>query len=244
MDSLRRLSKFKFGRQRWWIVLVLFTLAAQVAVCEEDDAGSKDSSVTTENRRVPASDGRPERELGFEGMGSVGHFHIFANSWWSNFYMGGVEYYRHSWGYAAGARLDYTAAVMGVVLRQPADASFWGNFPLYKPMPREYVGGLNIAPIGIRMQWFSDRAIKPYLTGRGGLMGTTKKALSVDGSYLNWTLQVGTGVQFRLSDRWDGRVGWGFFHFSNGFIVPSNPGLDSMGYTCGLNYHLSGRRGQ
>ena len=244
MDFFDGFSKFKFGRRHWWIALVILTLAAQAAVCEEDDAGSKGSSVATENRRIPASDGRPERELGFEGMGSVGHYHIFANSWWSNLYLGGAEYFRHSWGHAVGARLDYTGAVTGVVLRQPADASFWGNFPHNKPMPREYVGGLSVAPIGIRMQWLSNRAVRPYLLGRGGAMGTTKKALSVNGSYLNWSLQMGTGVQFRLSQRWDGKVGWQFFHFSNGFIVPSNPGLDSMGYTVGLNYHLSGRRSQ
>jgi opacity protein-like surface antigen len=241
MDSLVRFPKFKFGRQCWWVVLVILTLAAQAAVCEEDDTGSKDSSVTTENRRTPASDEGQQRELGFEGGGSVGHFHIFANSWWSNLYLGGVGYYRHSWGHAIGARLDYTGAVTAVVLRQPANASFWGTISFHPAAPREYVGGVNIAPIGIRMQWLSDRAVRPYLLGRGGIMGTTKKALSVDGSYMNWSLQVGTGVQFRISQRWDGTVGWQFFHFSNGFIVPSNPGLDSMMYTCGLNYHLAPR---
>ena len=179
-----------------------------------------------------------------EGFGSVGHFHVFANSWWSNLYFGGAEYYRHSWGYAAGARLDYTAAVLAIALRQPKSAGVWGNFPFTAPMPRVYTEGVDIAPIGIRMQWLSNRAVKPYLTARGGIMGTTKKALSPYSSYLNFTLEVGTGVQFRLSDRWDGRIGWNFYHFSDGFVVPSNPGLDSAGYSCGLNYHLRPRRAQ
>lgn len=177
-----------------------------------------------------------------EGMGSVGHFHIFANSWWSNLYLGGAEYYRHSWGHAIGANLDYTAAVLAVVIRQPEKTSVWGNFPFTTPMPRVYNYGVDIAPIGIRMQWLSNRAVKPYLTGRGGIMATTKKAVSTYGSYLNFSLEVGTGVQFRLSDRWDARLGVDFYHFSNGFMVPSNPGLDSIGYACGLNYHLGGRR--
>jgi opacity protein-like surface antigen len=244
MNCLRRFSEFQHRHPSLWVAVVILAMVGRVAVCEEDTNGTKDASATETRRGGAGESTLPERELGFQGMGSVGHFHIFANSWWSNLYMGGAEYYRHSWGYAAGARLDYTAAVNAVVLRQPADASFWGNFPLSKPMPREYVGGLDIAPIGIRMQWFSNRAVKPYLVGRGGIMGTTKKALSVDGSYLNFSLQVNTGVQFRLSDRWDGRIGWGFFHFSNGFVVPSNPGLDSMGYTCGLSYHLGPRNRQ
>jgi hypothetical protein len=45
-------------------------------------------------------------------------------------------------------------------------------------------------------------------------------------------------MQFHLRDRFDMRLGFSDFHFSDAFIVPSNPGLDVMSYTGGLIYHL------
>jgi len=34
------------------------------------------------------------------------------------------------------------------------------------------------------------------------------------------------------------------FHFSNAFVVPSNPGIDEMMYQGALSYHLKSRRKQ
>jgi hypothetical protein len=46
-----------------------------------------------------------------------------------------------------------------------------------------------------------------------------------------------------LNDRFDLRLGlFGDFHFSDGFIVPVNPGLDVMNATMGLTYHLGSKR--
>jgi hypothetical protein len=68
-----------------------------------------------------------------------------------------------------------------------------------------------------------------------------QKALSIDASYLNFSLQQSIGVQFRLADRWDFRAGIADFHFSNGFMVPNNPGIDEMTYTGAGVYHLKVR---
>jgi hypothetical protein len=47
------------------------------------------------------------------------------------------------------------------------------------------------------------------------------------------------GVQARLKPRVDLRLGlFSDFHFSNGFIVPVNPGLDVMNANLGITYHL------
>ena len=45
-------------------------------------------------------------------------------------------------------------------------------------------------------------------------------------------------MQLRLSDRTDLCAGFGVFHQSNGFVVPSNPGLDEMNWKAGISYHL------
>lgn len=49
-------------------------------------------------------------------------------------------------------------------------------------------------------------------------------------------------MQFRLHDRWDFRAGVSDFHFSDGFMVPGNPGIDEMAYTGALCYHLGKRK--
>jgi hypothetical protein len=177
-----------------------------------------------------------ESELIVEGEGCFGHYHIFANSWWSNLYTGGVEYDRHSWGYFLKSRMDYVAEALPVaLLLEPANADVWGN-PLTKA--RQLVPGVGISPIGLRMMWRSNKSIRPYYIIKGGMIVFDKKVLSPDAAYQNFLLQIGIGVQARLTSRLDLRMGYSDIHFSDAFIVPSNPGLDVMSYNAGLSYHL------
>jgi hypothetical protein len=193
--------------------------------------------------RAPAGSGRKpvESELIVEGLNSFGHYHVFAYTWWSYLTVGGVEYDRHSWGQVIGARLDYVAEVLPVViLRQPTKTDVFGD-----PRGSAHVTnpGLGISPIGLRMMWRDGRNWKPYYEVKGGMIGFTKKALSNYASYENFSLQQAVGMQFKVTSRWDFRCGFEDFHFSNGFVVPNNPGIDEMSYTGGLSYHLGARPG-
>jgi len=195
------------------------------------------SSAKTASQDLPRT--APPCEIAFEGLNSFGHFHVFAYTWWSYLHVGGVEYDRNSWGRFIGARLDYVAEVLPVViLQQPSKTDAFGD-----PLASGHVVnvGLGISPIGLRMMWRDGKNWKPYYTIKGGMLGFTQKALSVDASYENFSLQQSVGMQFKLSDRWDFRAGISDFHFSNGFVVPANPGLDEMAYTGAIVYHL-GRR--
>jgi opacity protein-like surface antigen len=198
------------------------------------------STPATQTRPPTAGEKPPvASEITLEGLGSFGHYHIFADSWWSDLYWAGVEYDRHSWGNFLKAQMDYVAEVQPVViLRQPSNTDVWGD-PL--STDRELVPGIGIVPIGLRMMWRSGAKCKPYFVAKGGMVGFTKKALSRDGSYVNLSLQFGIGMQVHLKDRLDMRLGYSDFHFSDAFIVPSNPGLDVMSYTAGLTYHLGKR---
>ena len=186
---------------------------------------------------LPPSSHEPvESELIFESLNSFGHFHMLANSWWSNLYTGGIEYDRHSWGEFLGARVDYSAEIMPVlILRQPSKTDIWGN-PL--TTARENVPGIGIFPIGMRLLWRDGSRFKPFFIAKGGMTGYTKKAFSQDASYENFSLDYRIGMQFRLNNRTDFRTGFGVLHQSNGFVVPSNPGLDEMNWSAGLSYRL------
>jgi hypothetical protein len=176
-------------------------------------------------------------ELVFEDLGSIGHFHLFTSSGVrAAFHASGLEYDRNSWGQFLGARMDYVAEVLPVaVLTEPTESDIWGNPATTK---NEHVAGLAIAPIGLRMLWRDGKRIKPYAFSKGGMIGFSKKTLSPTATYENFTLQFSFGLQCRLNDSWDFRAGALYFHFSNAFIVPSNPGFDSISYVAGFSYHL------
>jgi Lipid A 3-O-deacylase (PagL) len=203
---------------------------------DEAVAGGQVREVTQER---PKS--RPEQELIVEGLVSYGNYRIFASGYDEKLFTAGLEYDRHSWGYFLKAQVDYVAEFLPfVLLDKPLSTDIFGNpVPLKQKNIREYVPGVGISPIGFRMQWRSKKAIRPYLEAKGGILGFTKKVPSTEASYENFSLQSGTGMQVKLSDRWGLRLGlFGDFHFSNGFVVPVDPGLDVMNANLGVSYHF------
>jgi hypothetical protein len=183
-----------------------------------------------------------QSELTFETSNSFGHYHVFGVTWWSYLNVAGLEYDRHSWGQFIGARMDYVAEILPVsFLRQPSKTDTWGN-----PLTTEHttIAGLGISPIGLRMIWRDGKNWKPYYLIKAGMIGFSQKALSQYASYEDFTLQQAVGIQFRMSSRWDLRIGLGDFHFSNAFLVPNNPGIDEMMYGGGLCYHIGTPQGR
>jgi hypothetical protein len=188
------------------------------------------SAVTRDSgyRRPPT-----EGELVSEYGSSFGHVHYFAGTWWSYLHVAGFEYDRHTWGTFLRARLDYVGEILPlVVLKQPSKTDRFGD-----PLSKDYTNamGLGISPIGVRMLWREGRTWKPYYIAKGGMIGFTQKALSVNASYENFSLQQSIGIQFRINNEWDARAGVSDFHFSNAFLVPSNPGIDETMYSFALS---------
>lgn len=180
-----------------------------------------------------------QSELTSEYLGSFGHYHVFAVSWWSYLHAVGVEYDRHSWGKLLGSRVDYAAEFLpAVLLSQPSKTDVWGN-PL--TAAHETVPGIGLSPIGVRMMWRDGKAWKPFYLIKAGEILYSQKVLSQYASYFVFSLQQDVGIQFRLNDRWDVRTGVGDFHFSNAFIVPSNPGIDEMTYSVAITRQLGKR---
>lgn len=183
----------------------------------------------------------PEREVAIEGFVSYGNWQIFAAGESEALYTAGLEYDRNSWGRFAGAQMDYASEVLPfVLLRQPRVIDSWGN---RISKDNVFLHGLGFSPIGLRMQWRSNKTFKPYFTVKGGAVAFTQKALSPDASYYAFSLGESIGFYARMSERWDMRVGiFGDYHFSNAYITSYNPGLDVMNSSIALSYHL-GRTG-
>jgi hypothetical protein len=189
----------------------------------------------------PQPSKRPAQELIVEGLMSYGNYKIFASGYDEKLFTAGVEYDRHSWGYFLKAQVDYVAEFLPfVLLDKPLHTDIYGNpVPQKEKGIREYVPGMGISPIGFRLQWRSNKAIKPYMEAKGGMVGFTKKVPSTEATYENFSLQSAAGVQVKMTDRWGLRLGlFSDFHFSNDFIVPVDPGLDVMNANLGVSYHF------
>ena len=183
----------------------------------------------------------PKSEIVYESLNSFGHLKVFGNTWWSYLHVAGVEYDRNTWSKFIGARMDYVGEILPVViLKEPAKTDVFGD-PLTNTF--QTVGGLGISPVGLRMMWRDGKRWKPYFMAKGGVIAFTKKSPGTNSTYQNFSLQQNVGVQFQLRKNWDLRAGVGDFHFSNGYMVPSDPGLDEMNFTVGLSYRLKRRPG-
>ena len=209
---------------------------------ETTAAGSPDLASASETTQDPKPRKHtPESEIAVEGMVSYGNWEVFAAGIDEHLYAAGFEYDRHSWGEFAGAQMDYAADFMPLVLLQePRTLNPYG-VRRSRPGDDVILHGLAFSPIGLRMEWRPTKAFKPYFTVMGGAIGFTKKALSPDSSYFDFTLHESIGFYMKMSKQVDMRFGlFGDFHFSNAYITSYNPGLDNMNSQIGVSYHFGG----
>lgn len=83
----------------------------------------------------------------------------------------------------------------------------------------------------------------PYFETKGTVLGFSEKALSPDATYENWSFRLTGGLKLKLNGRYDLRLGLlSDLHFSNAFVVRSNPAVDLMNVGFGLVRHLGSSR--
>jgi hypothetical protein len=183
--------------------------------------------------------GDPSRhsEIVYEGLASYGHYVVFGAAENEKLYTAGVEYDHPILPHFPGPQVDYAAELLPLVLlSQPPKADIWGN-PLTRQ--RELVPGIGISPIGFRLLWRDGRRVMPYFEVKATVLGFTKKALSPDATYENWSFNATGGLKVKLNGRYDLRLGLlSDLHFSNAFVVRSNPAVDFMNASLGLVYRL------
>jgi hypothetical protein len=194
------------------------------------------------SNRLPQAAPAPQSEIIYEGMTSYGNFKVFGAAENAKLRAAGVEFDRELWPRVMGMRVDYVSEVLPVLLlSQPAKADIWGN-PVGSS--REIVPGMGVTPIGFRLLWRDGRRWMPYFETKASVLGFTQKALSPQATYENWSFHCTGGMKVKLSGRYDLRLGLlSDLHFSNAFVVRSNPALDVMNVDVGIVYHLPGRHG-
>jgi Lipid A 3-O-deacylase (PagL) len=218
--------------RRFYCLLVL--LAMLTARLSASDA----SSVTLNRDGIILHS--PQTEIIYEGMASYGNYRLFGAAENAKLYTAGVEYDRELWPRFLRARVDYVSEILPVLLlSQPVKTDFWGNT---LSSNRKVVPGIGITPLGFRLLWRDGRRWMPYFETKGSVLGFTQKALSSDATYENWSFHLTGGIKLKLRGRYDLRLGvLSDMHFSNAFVVRSNPALDVMNANVGIVYHFGGR---
>jgi hypothetical protein len=220
-------------------------VAAQHAGVPDSSVAAEDSSAGTDSIARPAEKKKhvwpaPKGEISVMGMFPDGDYRLFGATVRCHVWTIGAEYDRRI-GHILWARFDWVAEVIPfMILSQPKDADFWGNGLTPE---QELVPGISISPIGMRFLYRDGKKIRPYFMGKLGAAAFTKKVLSPNATYANFNIQAAFGVQYALNERYDVRVEpFEFFHVSNGYLAPSNPGMDQIGWKIGFTYHLKNGR--
>lgn len=234
---LRSRGSFFAGAFGMGLLLNLFALGA---------SAQRFSLLQSNRTQIP----KPESsEIFFEGYLSSMVFKFAGGELSSMIYYGGIEYDKHSSGTyrtRAGrfwdappkllhARLTYVFEVLPLdIVRQPTHTDYWGDAlgPGRKTNP-----GIAISPLGFRWMWRDGKAFRPLWVVKLGEALFAEKAFGTNASYENFTVNSAIGFQARLTKTTDLRLGCAYQHVSNAY-TNADPGLDTIGPSFGIVYHL------
>ncbi len=123
--------------------------------------------------------------------------------------------------------LKYTAEIVPVaIVRQPHQGVINGN-TVDLPGSKQRIYGIGVAPVGLQMNFRRGQVLQPYINGSAGILYFEDKVPVADSSRFNFALGVGAGVQIWYLENQSIRLGYKYYHISNGYTAPHNPGMDS-----------------
>ncbi len=156
------------------------------------------------------------------------------------FVLAGVSYSYlcRAWG---STSLSYTGAIMPVAVVIQPDQVVTVARPqglVLRRLDEHAVYGFAISPLGARLDFARTRSVNPFVEGLLGLIASTEPIPipAVNSTGLNFTVDVGGGLRWRIADSRAVTFGYKFFHISNANTTSFNPGLDNV--LCGLLVHL------
>lgn len=136
--------------------------------------------------------------------------------------------------------LKYTAEFVPVALEmQPTQVYNIGGSPLINPAGTIY--GAGASPVGFQGN-FGRKSVQPFANGSVGFLYFTQQVPIIGSSQFNYTISVGFGAQFFRRSGRSFTVGWKYFHLSNNYQAPLNPGIDSSVFYAGFSMLRGGRR--
>lgn len=179
------------------------------------------------------ADRSPKNEItlwGGSSAGSNGHVFGFARD--RRLVQFGASYDRRMWSHSSFS-LAYRAEVIPIALLFEPKQFGAGSEAIGTGRRSTYGGGLN--PLGLKLKLRPAARVQPYFDYAGGFLYFTDRVLSPLASQYNFTVYLGTGLEFRTGEHKAIQFGYRYHHLSNANISNRNPGVDTnffyMGFT-------------
>lgn len=99
---------------------------------------------------------------------------------------------------------------------------------------RVYAYGIGGSPIGLQVNWVRYKRIQPFLQSGGGFLYFNRQLFGA--TQLNFTAQVGIGMELFTSDYHSFDFGYQYHHISNANLGRYNPGMDSHVVFVGVTF--------
>ena len=92
---------------------------------------------------------------------------------------------------------------------------------------RRTVYGIGTSVGGVQLNFLRKKKVQPFISLNTGIMYFSKPVPNDEGAKLNFTAEIGTGVDVRLSRERNMHIGYKFYHVSNFYSGDVNPGFNT-----------------
>jgi opacity protein-like surface antigen len=99
---------------------------------------------------------------------------------------------------------------------------------------RVYAYGAGGSPVGIQINFLQNRRVQPFVNTGGGFLYFNRQMFGA--TQLNFTAQLGAGVQVFTSKHRSIDLGYKYHHISNANLGNINPGMDSHVLFIGVSF--------
>jgi lipid A 3-O-deacylase PagL len=143
-------------------------------------------------------------------------YRCWAGSWWSVSYTGGA--------------FPVSVMFQDEARRTAGDVAF--------VIPKRTVYGGSVMPLGFTFDALRQRRAHPFAEALGGVVASLEPIpqQGPNATGLNFMLQFGGGVRWKVKPRHAVTVGYKFVHISNGYTTSFNPGLDNHVIYAGFSW--------
>ncbi len=138
------------------------------------------------------------------------------------FAMAGFSYSYRCWVWSF-VSIGYTAGVMpAAILIEPSHAVY----------------GVAVTPVGFTFEFIRRRRVYPFVEFNGGVIASTEPIpeRGLDATGLNFLIDLGGGVRWKVGRRSAVTLGYKFLHISNAFTTSFNPGVDNNVFYAGYSF--------
>lgn len=96
------------------------------------------------------------------------------------------------------------------------------------------LSGFGMTPAGLQLNWRASRWVQPFFKSSAGFMHLSNPFPDDRGTKFNFTLEIGGGLEIKLTDNSFFTIGYKYHHMSNGQLGRVNPGVDSNVFYGGI----------